>query len=77
MSKAGRHAITVRLARASDKDGVLGECSNGIFNGHDYLPKVWDEWMADPSRISFVAVDSMVPENGMCSNVCCHCKPAA
>jgi hypothetical protein len=25
--------------------------------GHDYLPIVWDQWMDDPSRKSYVVVD--------------------
>eukprot|EP00035_Acanthoeca_spectabilis_P016794 m.349903 g.349903 ORF g.349903 m.349903 type:complete len:70 (+) comp16578_c0_seq18:2405-2614(+) len=26
--------------------------------GHDYLPKDWPQWIVDPTRRSFVAVDS-------------------
>ncbi len=38
--------LVIRRARPSDKDAIL-EVSNSIWGGEDYLPLVWDRWMAD------------------------------
>src|SRR5258708_30287517 len=34
--------------RAADRDRVV-EISHDIWDGHDYLPRVFDEWLADSS----------------------------
>lgn len=36
----------VRPARPADKAGMEAICAK-IWEGHDYVPKVWDEWLAD------------------------------
>lgn len=38
---------TVRLARQADKAGLI-EISKYIWDGHDYLPKILDRWIAEP-----------------------------
>ena len=38
--------LVIRRARPSDKDAIL-EVSSSIWGGEDYLPLVWDRWMAD------------------------------
>jgi RimJ/RimL family protein N-acetyltransferase len=47
-SKRDRAAdrLTVRRARADDRDAIL-EMSRSIWGGNDYLPVVWDKWVAD------------------------------
>ncbi|MCD8478871.1 MAG: GNAT family N-acetyltransferase [Candidatus Cloacimonetes bacterium] len=35
---------TVRLARPSDRDDLI-EVSRGIWDGHDYLPRIVDRWI--------------------------------
>jgi GNAT superfamily N-acetyltransferase len=38
--------IKIRNAEPDDKAAIL-EISKKIWNGHDYLPMVWDDWLAD------------------------------
>lgn len=38
--------LNVRRARPEDRDAVL-EISKGLWGGNDYLPMVWDRWVAD------------------------------
>ena len=38
--------VEIRKATAADNAPILEICKN-IWNGHDYLPGVWDEWLAD------------------------------
>lgn len=38
--------VTCRPARPEDKPDVLEICRH-IWDGHDYVPTVWDEWLAD------------------------------
>jgi len=40
--------LIVRPARASDRDAII-EMSKHIWGGLDYLPRVWDKWLADPN----------------------------
>ena len=40
-------SLAIRPARAADKDAVLAFCAH-TFDDGDYLPEVWDEWLADP-----------------------------
>jgi len=37
----------VRPARPEDRAGMEALCAK-IWEGHDYVPEVWDEWLADP-----------------------------
>jgi GNAT superfamily N-acetyltransferase len=38
--------LTLRPMRAADRERVV-EISRDIWDGHDYLPRVFDEWLAD------------------------------
>jgi len=38
--------LTLRPMRAADRDRVM-EISRDIWDGHDYIPRVFDEWLAD------------------------------
>ena len=46
--------IECRLASAADYEEVL-EMSEGIFDGYDYLPFVFHQWLKEPNRLVFVA----------------------
>ena len=46
--------VKIRRARPSDKSPVL-EISKKIWSGHDYLPQVWDDWLADKNARLIVA----------------------
>ena len=51
-------AIEVRPARAEDRAGVLAFCARTWGDDGDYIPSVWDEWLADPHGALLVAVGS-------------------
>ena len=38
--------LTLRPMRAADRERVV-EISRDVWDGHDYLPRVFDEWLAD------------------------------
>lgn len=38
--------LTIRRARPEDRDAIF-EMSKSIWGGEDYLPRVWDDWVAD------------------------------
>jgi GNAT superfamily N-acetyltransferase len=44
----------IRKANAADKAPIL-EISKNIWGGHDYLPEVWDDWLADKKGRLIVA----------------------
>src|SRR2546429_1162990 len=46
--------VKIRKATAVDKAPILEICKN-IWNGHDYLPGVWDDWLADKDGRLIVA----------------------
>ncbi len=50
----GLPRLTCRPALPMDKTGVLELVAN-IWDGHDYIPYVWDDWMADPAGQMVVA----------------------
>ncbi|MGC8873765.1 MAG: GNAT family N-acetyltransferase [Chloroflexia bacterium] len=52
--------IQVRLARPEDRQAVFDFCSR-IDDGHDYIPQVWEEWLADPRGVLLVATIDDVP----------------
>jgi GNAT superfamily N-acetyltransferase len=54
MSAPDSPPVVIRPTLPSDKDEVLGFCRL-IWDGGDYLPYVWDEWIADPSGKMFTA----------------------
>ena len=47
--------LTLRPVRPADRERML-EIIADIWDGHDYLPRVFEEWVADPSA-SFQAVE--------------------
>ncbi len=46
--------VVCRPAQAKDTEPVMELCSH-IWNGGDYIPFVWEEWMADPEGLLGVA----------------------
>jgi len=40
-------SLTVRLARAGDREAVFAFCARTWGDDGDYIPYVWDEWLAD------------------------------
>ena len=46
--------VKIRKAKPSDKAPIL-EISKKIWSGHDYLPEVLDDWLADKNARLFVA----------------------
>lgn len=46
--------VKIRTARPADKAPILEICKN-IWNGHDYLPEVWDDWLAETDGRLIVA----------------------
>jgi len=46
--------VKIRKAAEADKAPILEICKN-IWNGHDYLPEVWDNWLADTDGRLIVA----------------------
>jgi RimJ/RimL family protein N-acetyltransferase len=46
--------IAVRRARASDRGAVLGFATR-TFDGWDYIPEVWDEWITADEGVLLVA----------------------
>jgi GNAT superfamily N-acetyltransferase len=47
-------AVVGRPALLKDTDEVMELCSH-IWDGGDYIPQVWDEWLADPNGLLGVA----------------------
>jgi hypothetical protein len=41
--------LTVRQVEASDHDDMLA-MSRNVYNGHDYLPSMFEQWCVDPTR---------------------------
>jgi ribosomal protein S18 acetylase RimI-like enzyme len=46
--------LVVRPARAEDREAILAFCV-GIWDGGDYIPYVWDAWLADARGALLVA----------------------
>ncbi len=46
--------VIIRKARSSDKKAVVAFCAQ-IWEGWDYLPRVWDQWLEDPFGAFLVA----------------------
>ena len=53
-------ALQIRPAQAADRDAVVAFCAR-IWEGHDYVPNVWDEWLNDPQGIFLTAQQDGVP----------------
>ncbi|MCL4488555.1 MAG: GNAT family N-acetyltransferase [Chloroflexi bacterium] len=47
--------MLVRPARAEDKDAIVDFCQN-TFEWGDYIPRVWDSWLADQKNKLLVGV---------------------
>jgi hypothetical protein len=57
MGRAPLLSVKIRNARPSDK-GPLLDFIKDVWGGHDYIPGVWDEWLADASaEMSVIEVD--------------------
>jgi GNAT superfamily N-acetyltransferase len=54
MSDLDNEVVVCRPALAMDKEDVMELCSH-IWEGDDYIPLVWDEWLADPDGLLGVA----------------------
>lgn len=46
--------LIIRAARSSDREAVVS-FSAQIWEGHDYLPRVWDQWLEEPFGAFLVA----------------------
>ena len=46
--------LIIRTARRSDREAVVS-FSSRIWQGHDYLPRVWDQWLEEPFGALLVA----------------------
>ena len=53
-------ALDVRSARPEDRDAVFAFCAHTWSDG-DYIPYVWDEWLADSGGALLVAVADTQP----------------
>lgn len=53
-------ALHIRPAQAGDRDAVFAFCAH-IWDGHDYVPGVWDEWLDDPEGVFLTALRDGVP----------------
>ena len=53
-------SFTIRPAQATDKDTVLAFCAH-TFDDGDYLPEVWDEWVADHKGQFLIGTFNGVP----------------
>lgn len=53
--------IKVRLAQAEDKEAMLAICQDTWKQSSDFLPSVWDEWLADSKNRIFVAEINNLP----------------
>ncbi|HEV3102631.1 MAG TPA: GNAT family N-acetyltransferase, partial [Candidatus Dormibacteraeota bacterium] len=52
--------LTLRPVRPSDRDRVV-ELTRDVWGGHDYLPSVFDDWVADAaSAFQALEVDGVV-----------------
>ncbi|MGH2516910.1 MAG: GNAT family N-acetyltransferase [Ktedonobacterales bacterium] len=52
--------IAVRPARADDSEAVFDLCAH-TWPGGDYIPYVWDQWLADPDSALLVALAGTRP----------------
>lgn len=52
--------LEIRRARPKDRQAVLAFCAD-TWQGHDYIPRVWDDWLADPEGLLLVATQQGTP----------------
>ena len=50
------HDLKIRKMRISDRERVV-QIVKGIWDGHDYMPLVYDTWVNDPKGLFIAAVD--------------------
>lgn len=50
-----RLSIEIREARPSDKEPLMSFIKN-IWGGHDYIPRVWDQWLREKDSKMFVVL---------------------
>ena len=50
--------LTIRLARPEDREDVF-EISSSVWEGNDYVPLVWDEWLAEAESDGFVTIGEL------------------
>lgn len=55
MSSRRAWPVVVRRARAADRDAVLGFATR-TWDGWDYIPHAWDEWLDSADGVMLVAV---------------------
>jgi GNAT superfamily N-acetyltransferase len=48
-------ALEIRPAGPQDQAGVTEFCSR-IWEGRDYVPRIWEEWISDPEGVLLVAL---------------------
>jgi GNAT superfamily N-acetyltransferase len=48
-------ALEIRPAGPEDQASVVEFCSR-IWEGHDYIPKIWEEWLSDQEGVLLVAL---------------------
>lgn len=54
-------AIEVRPARAEDRTAVFAFCERTWGDDGDYIPYVWEQWLADPNGVLLVALQVEQP----------------
>ena len=54
MGSKEKFKVICRPARQSDTEAVM-ELTSTIWEGDDYVPKVWSDWLADPEGVLAVA----------------------
>src|SRR5215468_5486230 len=55
LKEARMDDLLIRQAQPQDKAAVLAFCAH-TWDWGDYIPQVWDEWLADPSGCLLVAI---------------------
>lgn len=60
MPAGNQDEVAVRQALPEDRDAVLAFCAR-IWEGDDYIPYVWDAWLADERGVLLVAVAGELP----------------
>jgi ribosomal protein S18 acetylase RimI-like enzyme len=61
MSQEISGELVVRDARAEDRDAVFAFCARTWGDAGDYIPEVWDDWLANPHGALLVGVVSEQP----------------
>ncbi len=54
LTEISQPIVVIRPTLPSDTPNVLEFCKR-IWDGHDYIPYVWKDWMADPTGFLFTA----------------------